>query len=116
MKFRDSLLMLLVLVGQTRLAMAEDQVKLFKIVSPKDDVVIGLTATELAGLGSGPELDNLARHLAADGQMTVWQYAVHKDQSGNLQEVPLRRIALFKNDTLRTEPYATPLPVIAPEK
>ena len=26
--------------------MAQDQVRLFKIVSPKDDVVIGLTTTE----------------------------------------------------------------------
>jgi hypothetical protein len=106
------------LLGLTRIipAMAEDQVRLFKIVSPKDDVVVGVTAAELSKLGTGPELDNLARHLAQDGQMTVWQYAVRKDQSGSLQEAPLRRIAVFKNDMLRIEPYASPLPVIPPSE
>jgi hypothetical protein len=97
-------------------ASAEDQVKLFKIVSPKDDVVIGMTSGELAKLGTGPELDALARHLAQDGQMTVWQYAVRKDSGGNLQQAPLKRIAVFRNDTLRIEPYASPLPVIAPSE
>ena len=48
--------------------------------------------------------------------MTVWQYAVRKDASGALQQAPLRRIAIFRNDTLRIEPFASPLPVVAPEK
>jgi hypothetical protein len=116
MKLRNGFLMLSVVLGQTGGAMAQDQVKLFKIISQKDEVVIGLTATELQGLGSGPDLDNLAKHLATDGQMTVWQYAAHKDQAGTLQEAALRRIAIFKNDTLRIEPYSTPLPIVPPTK
>jgi hypothetical protein len=116
MKIRNGLLLLSMLAGPSIAAMAQDQVKLFKIITQKDEVLIGLTATELQGLGSGPELDNLARHLAADGQMTVWQYAAHKDASGNLQEAPLKRIAVFKTDTLRIEPYSTPLPIVPPEK
>ena len=39
--------------------------------------------------------------------MTIWQYAVRHDQSGNLQDAPLKRIAVFKNDTLRIEPYSS---------
>ena len=116
MKLRDGLFMVLVVFGQTGAAIAQDQVKLFKMVTQKDEVIVGLTASELSALGSGPDLDNLARHLAADGQMTVWQYAAHKDQTGTLQEAPLRRIAVFKSDTLRIEPYASPLPIVAPEK
>jgi len=116
MKLRNGLLILLLMFGQIAAVMAEDPVKLFKIVTQKDEVIIGLTAAELSGLGSGPVLDNLARRLATDGQMTVWQYAAHKDPSGTLQEAPLRRIAVFKTDTLRIEPYASPLPVVAPEK
>ena len=95
-------------------AMAEDAVKLFKMITPKDDVVVGLTAAELHALGTGPDLDNFAKHLAAEGQMTVWQYAVRKDQSGNSQQAPFKRIAVFKTDTLRIEPYATPLAIVAP--
>lgn len=90
--------------------------RLFKLITPKDEVVIGLTATELRGLGSGPELDNLAKHLATDGQMTVWQYAVRKDQNGSLQQAPLKRIAVFKTDTLRIESYTTPLAIVPPDK
>jgi hypothetical protein len=97
-------------------AFADDAVKLFKIVTAKDDVTIGLTAAELHALGSGPDIDNLAKHLAADGQITVWQYAVRHGQNGTLEQGPLRRVAIFKTDTLRIEPYSTPYAIVAPEK
>jgi len=116
MKSCGGFLLLLMVLGLPVKAMAEDQVKLFKFITPKDDVVVGLTTTELQAFGSGPDLDKLAKHLAADGQMTLWQFAVRRDQSGTLQEAPLRRIAVFKADTLRIEPYTTPYPIVAPEK
>ena len=109
-------LVALLTLGPIVAAMAEDQVKLFKIISSKDEVVVGVTAAELLKFGGGPDLDKLARQLADAGQMTIWQYAVRKDPSGNLQQAPLKRIAVFKNDTLRIEPYASPLPVVAPDK
>jgi hypothetical protein len=116
MRTRAGIVAALMIAATFAVAVADDQVKLFKVVSQKDEVVIGLTAEELHGLGTGPDLDNLARHLAADGQMTVWQYAVRKDPSGNLQQAPLKRIAIFRNDTLRLEPYATPLGIVPPGK
>ena len=96
-------------------AAAEEQMKLFKLVSPKDEVVVGLSADELRGFGPAADIDNFAAHLATAGEMSVWQYAVRKDQSGALQQAPLRRIAVFKNDTVRIEPYTSPLPVVAPQ-
>ena len=49
--------------------------------------------------------------------MTVWQYAVRKGGDGELQQAPLRRIAVFKSDTLRIEPYnPAPLKIVPPEK
>jgi hypothetical protein len=113
---RYVLVIALLMLGPIAAARAQDQVKLFKIITPKDDVVVGVTAEELAKFGSGPDLDRLARQLSESGQMTIWQYAVHKNTNGDLQEVPLKRIAVFKNDTLRIEPYASPLPVVAPDK
>jgi hypothetical protein len=104
------------IIGLGAAAMAQDQVKLFKAIGPKDDVTIGLTTTELKGLGTAADLDTLARHLAADGQMTVWQYAVRHGKDGRLEMAPLRRVAIFKNDTLRIEPYTTTQPVVAPDK
>jgi hypothetical protein len=112
MSVRIFVLALVLLVGWN--AAAQERIRLFKLVSTKDEVVIGLTPGEMRQLGTGPELDLLAKRLAAEGQMTVWQYAVRKDGAGNLQQAPLRRIAIFRNDAVRIEPYTTPLPVMAP--
>ena len=111
---RTGLLATALVAGNVFAAAAQDQMKLFKVVSPKDEVVVGLSVDELRGFGPAADLDNFAQHLATAGEMSVWQYAVRKDQSGNLQQAPLRRIAVFKNDTMRIEPYTTPLPVVAP--
>ncbi len=88
-------------------------VALFKIVTVKDDIVIGLTQAELARLGA-TDAGAVARAIAANGEMTAWQYAVRKSGSGELQQAPLRRIGVLANGSLRVEPYATPLTVVAP--
>lgn len=80
-------------------------VKLFKMITAKDEVVIGLTGEELRSFGPRADLDNLAERLAAAGQITVWQYAVTRGADGALVQAPLRRVAVFKADTLRIEPY-----------
>jgi hypothetical protein len=87
---------------------------LFKIVSVKDEVVIGLSADELAGLG-GSDAGAVAKALAAKGTLTVWQYAVRKAANGDLEQAPRAKIGLIAHDSLRVEPYATPLKVIAHE-
>ncbi|WP_225782609.1 hypothetical protein [Xenophilus sp. Marseille-Q4582] len=89
------------------------QMKLFKIVSPRDDIVVGVDAAQL-GAGDTPEVQRLATLLADKGQLTLWQYASQKDASGALVQAPLRQVAVFKNELLRIEPYASPLPVKAP--
>ena len=87
---------------------------LFKIISVKDEVVIGLSADELAGLG-GSDAGAVAKALAAKGTLTVWQYAVRKAANGDLEQAPRAKIGLIAHDSLRVEPYATPLKVIAHE-
>lgn len=88
-------------------------VTLFKVVTVKDDIVIGLTQAELARLGAA-DAGAVARAIAANGEMSAWQYAVRKSSSGELQQAPLRRIGVLANGSLRVEPYATPLPIVAP--
>lgn len=85
-------------------------VQLFKVVSPRDEVIVGADAAQL-GAGAGPAVERLAAQLAAKGQLTLWQYASHKDAGGALVQAPLKQIVVFKNDLLRIEPYATPLPI-----
>jgi len=75
----------------------------------------GVIKELLIGLMIGAILRMFLSSLATAGEMTVWQYAVRKDQNGTLQQAPLRRIAIFRNDTLRIEPYASPLPVVGPK-
>ena len=96
--------------AQTKDAMTS----LFKIVSVKDEIVIGLSADELSALG-GTDAGTVAKALAAKGTLTVWQYAVRKAANGDLEQAPRARIGLIAHDSLRVEPYTTPLKVIAHE-
>ncbi len=97
-------------------AAAQEQVKLFKIITAKDEIVIGLTGDELRALGAAPDIDKVAQWLNSSGQITVWRYVVGRDPGGNLQQTPSARVAVFKTDTLRIEPFATPLAIAAPPK
>ena len=92
-------------------AFAADKVSLFKVITSKDEVVIGLTDADLAQV-EGQNAGGLAKMLVAKGSISVWQYAVHKSASGDLEEAPLHRIGLIASDSLRVEPYPTPLKVL----
>jgi hypothetical protein len=91
-------------------AQASAPVQLFKVVSPRDEVIVGVEASQL-GAGSNPAVERLAAQLAAKGQLTLWQYASHKDAGGALVQAPLKQIVVFRNELLRIEPYSSPLPV-----
>ena len=79
---------------------------LFKIVTIKDEIVVGLSTEELHALG-GNDASAVAHALAQKGDLTVWQYNVHRGPNGELQQTPTARIGLLANASLRVEPYAT---------
>ena len=60
----------------------------------------------------GKNAGGIAKMLVAKGSMSVWQYTAHKSASGDLEQAPLHRIGLIATDSLRVEPYATPLKVL----
>ena len=96
-------------------AFAADKVSLFKIITAKDEVEIGLTDEELRSFGAGPDIDVLAKKLADAGQITVWQYAVQRAPDGTTRHAALKRVAIFKADTLRIEPCnPAPLKAVPP--
>jgi hypothetical protein len=110
---RGLLLAAALLISVPAVAQTKDNAThLFKIVSVKDEVVIGLSAEELSALG-GSDAGAVAKALAAKGTLTVWQYAVRKAANGDLEQAPRQKIGLIAHDSLRVEPYATPLKVIA---
>jgi hypothetical protein len=92
----------------------EKAMNLFKIITVKDEIVIGLTPDELGKLG-GQDAGAIAKALVSKGEMTVWQYAVRKNATGDLEQAPLRQVGLLANSSLRIEPYATPLKVLPHE-
>jgi len=91
--------------------LAADKVSLFKVITTRDEIVIGLSDGELAQLEGG-NAGGVAKLLAARGSMSVWQYAVRKAGNGDLEQAPLRQIGLLSNDSLRVEPYSSPLKII----
>ncbi len=100
----------------TRPAAAQQQqpIVLFKVISPRDEVFVGLTEADQRAIG-GADASALAKRLVADGQVTVWKYVVGRGPNGELRHNPQARVALLRNDTVRIEPYTPALPVASPQ-
>jgi hypothetical protein len=95
-------------------AQEKSMTRLFKIVTVRDEIVIGLSIDELQEIG-GTEAGAVASALKHKGTLSAWQYATKKAANGDLEQAPLRKIGILVHDTLRVEPYATPLKVLAHE-
>jgi hypothetical protein len=108
-----ALLPAFIVARQVRAQAGTAPVLLFKVVSPRDDVVVGIESAQL-GTGTTPPVQRLAAMLADKGQLTLWQYASQHGEGGALVQAPLRQIVVFKNDLLRIEPYTTPLAIKPP--
>jgi len=106
----------LLLMTATHTAWSQDKAltMLFKIITVKDEIVIGLNDAELKELGSR-DAGAVARALASRGDMTVWQYGVRRGPNGELQQAPTQKIGLLANNSLRVEPYTTPYTIVAHE-
>ena len=86
---------------------------LFKIVTVKDEIIVGLNETEMAQLGT--DAGAIARSIVSKGTVTLWQYASKKAANGDLQQAPLQKIGVMSNYSLRVEPYKSPLKVLPHE-
>jgi hypothetical protein len=89
----------------------ENKVNLFKVVTIRDEIVIGLSGDEMKALG-GSDASTVAHALAQEGDMMVWQYNVHRGANGDMQQAPTAKIGLLANASLRVEPYATPYAIV----
>lgn len=89
-------------------------VHLFRIVSQRDEVIIGLTPAELDALGTGPEAERIGRRLAAEGQIGAWRYVVGRAPDGSTRYGATGRISILRQETYRVEPYRAALPVAPP--
>lgn len=95
-------------------AQAAGGVSLFKIVTPKDEIFVGLGAEDLDKLGPGVPVEVLAKKIAAEGQVTLWQYGVKHGEQGQLVFAPLGKVSIFAAGVVRIEPYKAAYDVMAP--
>ena len=89
----------------------EIKMNLFKVVTIKDEIIIGLSPDELQALG-GNDASAVAHALAQKGDLTVWQYNVHRGQNGEMRQAPTAKIGLLAHASLRVEPYTTPYQIM----
>jgi ABC-type amino acid transport substrate-binding protein len=92
-------------------ALATDKVSLFKVVTARDEIIIGINDDQLSTFES-KNAGGVARHLVKNGTLTAWQYGVRKVEAGALEQAPLRQVGLMSADALRVEPYTTPLRIV----
>ena len=91
-------------------AYAAETVSLFKVITSRDEIVIGIPADELSKMEGNA--GGIAKALVAKGSLSVWQYAVRKAANGDLEQTPLHKVGLIASDSLRVEPFATQLKVL----
>ena len=60
-------------------AFAADKVSLFKVITAKDEIVIGISEGDLAQI-EGQNAGGVAKMLVAKGSMSAWQYAPARDR------------------------------------
>ena len=92
-------------------ALAVDKVKLFKVSTPKDAIIIGLTKQEVDAL-PGKNADGVTKLLVERGSMQVWQYRERRGISGEQEQAPVKKFVLTANTAVQIEPYQTQLRVV----
>ena len=85
---------------------------LFKIITVKDEIVVGLNDAELKDLGG--DAGGIAKAIASKGSLTLWQYAVTK-QGAESAVAPRAKIGVLAASSLRVEPYKQPFKVLPHE-
>lgn len=90
---------------------AQDPTSLFEVVTVKDQIVIALSAKDIETVG-GNDVTHIGQAIKANGELTVWQYAVRKGTDGQLEQAPLKRVSLLGAESLRVEPYTASVRVV----
>lgn len=85
---------------------------LFKIITVKDEIIVGLSEAELKDLGG--DAGSIAKAIAAKGALTLWQYAVTQ-KDGERMVAPRAKVGVLANSSLRVEPYTQPFKVLPHE-
>ena len=103
-----------------RPALSVDKVSLFKVTTPRGDIVIGLSHDDLRRLDEdGPrksKVQNAAivsKAIADHGELKVWQYSERKTGDDDIIYVPVKYFGLQWRDAMRVENFPTRQKVVA---
>lgn len=80
---------------------------LFKVISARDEIVIGMTDDQMSKLDAR-NAGGVAKRLVSEGTMTVWQYAVRKAEAGALEQAPLRQSGCCPTTRCASSPSPRP--------
>ncbi len=94
-----------------RPALSVDKVSLFKVTTPRGEIVIGLTYSELEKM-KGHDADTVAKAIANQGTLDVWQYDERKVGKGETMHVPVKYVGLQWRDAIRIENFPTRTKVV----
>lgn len=92
-------------------AFAVNKVTLFKVTTPQDQIVIGLTDKELKQM-RGKDAAAVEHALNAAGALSVWEYGQRRGISGEMEQAPLRTVSLKSDANIRVEAFPTKLKVV----
>jgi len=109
MEFFRSVATVVLTAACAAFAMSASAETLFKIVTVKDDIVVGLNDNELSEFGG--DAGGIAKAIAAKGSLSLWQYAVTQ-KDGERMVAPLQKVGILANASLRVEPYKQPFKVL----
>ena len=70
---------------------------LFKIITIKDEIVVGLNDAELRDFGG--DAGGIAKAIASKGSLSLWQYAVTQ-KDGERMVAPQQKIGVLANASL----------------
>ena len=93
-------------------ALATDKVVLFKVTTPQNEIIIGLTREELDRL-PGKDAEAVTRALQDKGTLTVWQYGARRRDNGEFEQAPMKKIGLNSSAGVHVEHYQTKGRVVA---
>ena len=102
------------ILASVNAAHAQETAKLFKVITVRDEIVVGLAPRDVVPLG-GSDVGHLGSALKFDGQLTAWEYAVRVGRDGEMEQAPLRKVTILGHNSLRVEAYSSPHRVVPAE-
>jgi len=92
-------------------AIATDRVSLFKVVTDREEIVIGVSGKELARFEGG-DARGIAKALKEEGSLSAWRYTLRRTGAGDLAHAPSGRIGLLADASTRIEPFVPATQVV----